>query len=47
MSKDWDGEPTATNYNKKDQKPHKTHKVHMGKRPKKNTHQPGESSWKE
>lgn len=47
MSRDWDGDATATNYNKRDMKPHKTHSVHMGKKPKKDNHQPGESSNKE
>lgn len=35
MSLDWDGDPIATNYNKRDMKQHKTHTVHMGHRPKK------------
>ena len=47
MSRDWDGDPIATNYNRKDMKPHKTHQVHVGRRPKKDIHHPGESSWKE
>ena len=47
MSRDWDGDATATNYNKRDAKPSKTHSVHMGRKPKKDIHHPGESSNKE
>ena len=47
MSRDWDGDAIATNYNKKDMKPSKTHSVHMGKKPKKDVHNAGESSNKD
>ncbi len=47
MSRDWDGDPTSKNYNKKDMKPSKTHTVHRGRRSKKDIHHAGESSWKE
>lgn len=30
MSRDWDGDPIATNYNRADAKERKTHTVHMG-----------------
>lgn len=47
MGRDWDGDPIATNYNKKDMKPSKTHTVHYGRKPKKDIHHAGESSWKD
>lgn len=47
MLRDWDGDAISTRYNKKDAKVKSTHKVHRGKRPKKDVHHPGESSWKD
>ena len=47
MARDWDGDAIATNYNKRDMKPSKTHTVHHGRKPKKDIHHAGESSNKE
>ena len=44
MSRDWDGEPIATNYNRADAKDSKTHTVRMGVRQKKDNHTAGEAS---
>lgn len=33
MSRDFDGDPISTNYNKKDLKPAPKHQTHKGKRP--------------
>ena len=47
MLKDFDGDPIATKYNKKDMKPSKHHQTHQGRRSKKDIHHPNESSWKD